>query len=159
MNLLMLLVMLGSGGETAAHGTVLVDVTGFEDNSGQAVIVLLTEEEMEFPPNPDGAAVTFRANIENLAVHLEIPAVPSGRYVAMAYHDANENGRFDMEEEFVGVSGELPQMQSQGSRPEFDDISFLHEGTVSSARITVKKIERPQGGPPGGGGPGGGMPR
>ncbi len=166
MSLLMFLILLGSGTEVAIDGTVLVEVTGFEDNSGQAVVVLLTEEELGFPPNPDGAALTYRANIESLAVHLEIPSVPEGRYVAMAYHDANENGQFDMEDEFVGISGELPQMESQGgSRPEFEDICFIHEGTVSSTSITVRKMEEPQGGPPGGGegggrgGSGGGPPR
>ncbi len=62
MNLIMFLILLGSGTEAAADGTVLVDVTGFEDNSGQAVVVLLTEEELGFPLNPDGAALTFRAS-------------------------------------------------------------------------------------------------
>lgn len=152
--------------ENSRDNTVLVNITGFANDSGEAILALFTREEWSFPLNPEQAGILKHLDIENLAVNAEISNMPDGNYVALAFHDENGNGRFDAEDEMVGISGDLPQMQSDPSPPSFEDNSFTLDGSASALRIIVRKMERPScagegmpgGGRPGGGGGGGGRP-
>jgi len=148
---------ISSGDEGSWGNTILVNITGFANDSGEAVLALFTREEWSFPPNPEQAGIVRHLSIVNLAVNAEITDVPHGTYFAMAFHDENGNGRFDGEDEMVGAAGDLPQMQSEPSPPSFEDNSFTLNGSASALRIIVRK--RPSGageGMPGGGRPGGG---
>lgn len=135
----------------AADGILLVNITGFESDAGQAVLALFTEEEWGFPPDPDNAALVYRLDIVDQAVNTEIGGVPEGNYIALAFHDANENGDIDASDEPMGTSCE-PEQANQGGPPQFSEMCFSHEGAASSLNITVRKMTRP-GGAPGGGGP------
>ncbi len=141
-------------------GTLLVDVIGFESSDGLATVCLFTQDEFGFPANPESAGFCVTEVITDLSSHFELD-VPADQYVVMAFHDENSNGEFDMDEELMGFSGDLPQMSSSGQPPSFYDFSIDHSGTVTAARVTVRKMERPErgeGGPGGSGGPGGGGP-
>ena len=140
--------------ESNRGNTILINITGFANDSGEAVLALLTREEWSFPPDPEQAGIIKRLDIDNLAVNAEIANVPDGTYVALAFHDENGNGRFDAEDEMVGLSGDLPRMRSEPSPPSFEDNSFTLNGSASAVRIIVRKMERPSG--PGEGMPGGG---
>jgi|GEM_PF-1336280 len=159
MTALLIAFLVATSGDST--GTVIVNIVGFGSNDGHAVVALLTEEEMGFPPDPSGASITRTAGIEELAVILEIEDVPFGDYLAFAYHDINGNARLDPEDEPMGFSAQFGQ--SQGAEPpSFSDICFSHATTATAARITVRKMERPSGMPqgrPGGEGPPGGFQR
>ncbi len=138
---------------------LIVEVIGFESDEGQVMISFISESEWVFPPSPDRASIRCEGEINNGAAHVELFDVPPGKYVAIAFHDIDSDGEFDMEEEMIGISGATPQMHSMGGPPSFEDMCFEYSGSVSVVRLTVREMEeRPSGPPPGGGSPRGGGP-
>lgn len=141
---------------SAADGFLIVNLTGFENDSGRAVLALFTGEEWSFPPDPENAGLTYSFEIENKAVNTEIEGVPSGDYVAFAFHDINGNGSLDPGEEPMGTSQE-PGPPGEGGSPSFADMCFSHTGVSTAVRVQVRTMERRGEGAGGfGGGNGGG---
>ncbi len=136
-------------------GTLFVDVVGFESDDGLATVCVFTQNELGQPPNPEEAGIFVTEAITDLSSHIEL-VIPADQYVVMAFHDKNSNGQFDMDEEMMGFSGDLPQMTSMGQPPSFNDLAIDHSGSVSAVRITVREMERPDRANGGLGGPGGG---
>ena len=161
MSLILAMILLGVTvpieGEIAT-GSILVNVVGFESDEGQAVLVLFTEDEFGFPPDPAEASLVFTGEINDLACNFEISDINYGEYMALAFHDANGNGILDGEDEAFGLSGEEHTMAGPPSAPSFSDICLTHDGVISSVEIVVEIRERPEEGGRGGqgGGPGGG---
>lgn len=146
-------------------GTLIIDVVGFESSDGLATVCLFTQDEFGLPPNSDDAGFCVTEEIAGLSSHFELE-VPAEKYVVMVFHDENSNGSFDLRDELMGFSGDLPQMSSMGQPPSFNELAIDHCGTVTAVRITVKEMQRPErgsgdrrgSGGGGGGRPGGGRP-
>lgn len=64
--------------ESSRGNSILVNIAGFTNDSGEAVLALLIREEWSFPPNPEQAGIIKRPEIDNLAVNAEIASVPYG---------------------------------------------------------------------------------
>lgn len=141
-------------------GTLLIDVVGFESSDGLTAVSVFTAGEWSHPPNPSLAGISATETITDLSSHFEMD-IPLGEYVVLAFHDKNSNGQFDMEDETIGFSGNLPQIGSTPQPPSFNNLSIELSRTVTAVRIAVRKMERPEresGRPGEGGGRGGERP-
>ena len=98
---------------------------GFENNQGQAIIVLHGNEE-SFPDNVDKAITKASARITNSTAHTVFNNIEPGTYAIAAIHDQNNNGRLDksffgIPEEGVGTSGES---KNNSGPPKFKNAKF-----------------------------------
>lgn len=85
----------GAPTATAPPGAQLqVTVTGFETNEGAAGIAVWSGGE-GFPEAIEHAVDTIYVTISDLVATAELGPYPPGTYAVTAYHDKNDNQRFD----------------------------------------------------------------
>ena len=72
-------------------GTLTFHITGFENNTGQT-LVLLYRKENKVPKNP---FMQLKAEILNKESVVPVKDLPFGEYAAIVVHDQNKNGTID----------------------------------------------------------------
>ncbi|MEI7491622.1 MAG: DUF2141 domain-containing protein [Bacteroidota bacterium] len=78
--------------QTEKHtGTLTFKVTGFEDNTGQAILLLYRIED-DVPKKP---FMRMNAEIVNKEAVIQVKDFPYGDYAAIIVHDKNKNGIID----------------------------------------------------------------
>lgn len=114
---------------TVAVGTLRIAVTGVSDNRGQVRIELFTQNEAALFPN---RAPRLKRRMAAAAgtVTFTFSHLPAGRYAALVFHDANDNGVLDknwlgMPREQWGVTGKRPF----GRAPRYAESAFSFDGT------------------------------
>jgi len=103
-----------------------VELSGFENNTGTAIIVLHNNEN-SFPEDVNAAFKTVTSDIENMSVKIVFKGIPQGRYAISAIHDQNSNKELD--KNFFGIPKEGVAVSGNGDSsfgpPSFDDSIFL----------------------------------
>jgi uncharacterized protein (DUF2141 family) len=118
--------------ENAGTGTIVVTVTGFEDDRGQALVNLFLEPE-GFPGDPKKAARAVERPIVGRRVEIVFEGVPAGPFALSAFHDANSN--FELDTNFVGIPSERWGVSH-------DAEGFLGPPSYSAAALELKAGER-----------------
>ena len=86
----------------ADERTIDVNITGFENNNGHALVTLVNTAE-QF----DGKAKALldqKVVIEKNAIKVRFENIVPGEYAIVVVHDENDNGKLDMN--FVGIPKE-----------------------------------------------------
>ena len=136
----LLLLPLGLLAAAAAPGaaSITVAVTGITGAKGQVHVDICVEKQ--FPDG--GCSWTATAPAAAGTTLVTVPAVPVGRYAAIAYYDANGNGKADrnfigMPTELVGFSNDV---RVHFARPRFADAAFDHGAAAQRIAFAVRKI-------------------
>ena len=123
---------------TSGTAPITVAVSGITAAKGQVHVDICVEKQF-----PDGGC-SWSATAPAVAgtTLVTVPGIPAGRYAAIAYYDANGNGRADrnfigMPTELVGFSNDV---RVHFSRPKFADAAFVHGAAAQHISFAVRKI-------------------
>lgn len=123
----------------APDGTrLVVSVTGFENDRGTAGVALWNGPE-GFPEDVSHAVATVWVKIEHQVATATFDDVRPGTYAATAFHDVNDNRKFDkrwfgLPKEAWGVSNDVrPNLRA----PRFDEAAFQVSGADETIEIHV----------------------
>ena len=118
--------------------TLTFHVTGFENNTGQALVFLFKEGD-NVPTKP---SVTLKAAIVNNTADLSAGNLPYGEYAAIVVHDLNGNGMIDHKWGFpaepLGYTNNWKLSMFSGM-PTFEKLKFNF--SKSTCTITIKMNE------------------
>jgi uncharacterized protein (DUF2141 family) len=111
-------------------------VTGFENNSGQAMLHLYRKTD-DVPKKP---YMVVKAKIVNKDASFAIKNLPYGDYAAIIMHDENGNGKIDnnfgMPTEPMGFSNNWKFGVFSGM-PSFEKLKFTYSATKSTINIKM----------------------
>jgi len=130
--LLLALVALPPAADAA---TLVVELSGVENDHGLVRVAVCTPETFTTKHCPFSAAVAARAG----AVTVSVEGIPPGRYAVQAYHDEDGNGRvrpglFGIPAEAIGFSRDAPVRLAA---PRFEDaaIAIAEPSTATHLRL------------------------
>lgn len=122
----------------AKPGTIVVEVSGFRNEKGQALIALFTTSK----GFPDGKHATIRVpvKIEKRAASTVFDGLPPGTYAVSVLHD--EDGDYEMATSFLGIPEEGYGASNNARRrfgpPEWEKARFeLASGGRAVQKITL----------------------
>lgn len=121
-----------------ASGTLLVEVSGFQNDYGQALMYVF-KTKSGFPSKPARAAFKFRVPINNKRASFAVD-LPVHEYAAFVVHDYNGNGELDtnwlgIPKEGVGASNNA---KGRMGPPKYRDAKF--ELTATGTRQAIKLV-------------------
>jgi len=130
--LLLALVALPPAADAA---TLIVELSGVENDHGLVRVAVCTPETFTTKNCPFFAATAARAG----AVTVSVEGIPPGRYAVQAYHDEDGNGRvrrglFGIPAEAIGFSRDAP---IRLAAPRFEDaaIAIAEPSTATHLRL------------------------
>jgi uncharacterized protein (DUF2141 family) len=117
-------------------------------DKGQIIVALFNCEQKGFPYHPECAMLTTVANACQCDDYNAIAVfrnIPNGRYVVMAYHDANSNNRLDLDADNVpfegyAISGNVKRTLG---KPRFDESEFISSGGSKTIYINMQYSSAP----------------
>lgn len=118
--------------ESAGSGTIVVTVTGFESDEGQALVNLFLEPQ-GFPDDPELAYRAIERPIVDRRVEIVIDEVPAGRFALSAFHDVNKN--FELDTNMLGIPSERWGVSREAE-------GFLGPPSYEAAALDLKADER-----------------
>ncbi len=123
---------------TPGTAPITVAVSGITAAKGKVHVDICLEKQF-----PDGGC-SWSATAPAVAgtTLVTVPGIPAGHYAAIAYYDANGNGKADrnfigMPTELVGFSNDV---RVHFSRPKFADAAFVHGDAAQRIAFAVRKI-------------------
>jgi len=124
------------GGTAAFAGDVTVKISGFKNETGQALVYLWKAPGEGFPSKTEKAAVSKTVPIKGTSVTVVFSDVAPGSYAVSATHDENSNNKMDTG--FMGKPKEgyaaSNNPQNKLSAPSFDQCKV----TVDAGGKTVE---------------------
>jgi uncharacterized protein (DUF2141 family) len=141
--------------EDPGRASLIIDLVGFKDKSGQAIIYLFDDEKSfksaDMRKDRKEVEKYFRSLVEapiqvagkKLSAKCKIENLQPGEYAAFVLHDGNGNGKVDAN--FVGVPTEgfgfsndiRPQVLPIPKAPTWRQVSFVVRTGENSIRIKV----------------------
>jgi uncharacterized protein (DUF2141 family) len=135
---LAMLTAASSGGATTPAKDLQIVVTGLRNHSGK-VTCTLWHSAQGFPRD-DSHAQTISAPIEDRSATCSFPGLPAGEYAAVAYHDENNNGKFDTN--WMGLPlegyGFSNNVSISWRPPNFKEAGFHYDGAKQQIPIRIK---------------------
>ncbi len=131
---LMMVFGLGSGpshgAETSARAggpeTAVLSLTVTNLASGQGTVYVAIYDRADRFLDPEAKRAAAQVSARQGQVTIRVPGLPPGRYAVAAYHDENDNGRFD--QGLLGVPlegfGFTRDPAVVPTRPSFDDAAI-----------------------------------
>ena len=124
---------------SAAESSVLhVRILSLRNNSGHAHCTLFNSDA--FPKDDSKAVKQADAPIRDNSAVCDFAGIPAGRYAVVAYHDENDNGKFD--ESMIGMPEEgyafSQNVHPTISAPSFEECAFDYKG--GDQTITLNMI-------------------
>ncbi len=124
--------------QTEKHtGPLTIQVTGFEDNSGQAILLLYRPED-DVPKKP---FTRINAEIVNKESVFQVKDLPYGDYAAIIVHDQNKNGIIDhkwgMPAEPLGYTNNW-RLSLFSGMPSFEKLKFHYSASSNMILIRIK---------------------
>ena len=121
-------------------GALNIEVSGFNDESGHAIAKL-------FLPGQNvrqRGHFEVKADIRGGKTSLAFPALPSGDYASVVFHDAKDNGIIDhnligVPSEELGFSNSFKLSLSNGL-PTFNKLKFAHGESAQTIIIHVEGL-------------------
>ena len=133
------LAMLLIGGSAAFAGDVTVKVSGFKNETGNAIVYLWTAAE-GFPGKTDKASTSKTVPIKGTSVTVVFPNVAPGTYAVSVTHDENSNGKMDTG--FLGKPkegyGASNNPQNKLSAPSFDQCKVTVDAGGKNVDIDLR---------------------
>lgn len=131
--------LLSSNGATVfGAGDLELAVTGLHSNSGKVVCTLWHSPEGF--PRDDQNAQTVTAPIKNQSALCNFPNLPAGKYAAVAFHDENNDGKFNTN--WLGLPLEGYGFSNNASiswrPPNFQEAGFTYKGGTQQTTIRIK---------------------
>ena len=141
--------------EGAGRASLTIDLEGFKDRSGKAIIYLFDNENSfksaDMRRDRKEVEKYFRSLVEvpiqvagkNLSARGKIENLQPGEYAAFALHDGNGNGKVDsnlvgVPTEGFGFSNDIrPQILPIPKAPTWKQVSFVVRPGENSIRIRV----------------------
>jgi uncharacterized protein (DUF2141 family) len=129
------------GEDETPAGKIVVTVTGFEGDAGRSCVWLHASEKT-WSTDLDGTVRRACGKIRDNRSTLVFDGVPLGDYAALAFHDADGNGRMKtnwigIPKEGVGVSNN-PKGGIGG--PSFEDGRFVLDAAKKSLIIRLRYL-------------------
>lgn len=126
----------------SANTTLSVTVSGVKSADGN-VHVLLFNNAVGYPSNPDKAYKHIQTRTAKGEVVLKIDNVPSGTYSIVSFHDKNNNGAFDKSwfgspREDYGFSN-IPREYC--GTPSFQQTSFTVSEKSNDIKVKLINVE------------------
>ena len=116
--------------------TLTFHVTGFENNTGQAIVYLYRQED-KVPTKPFTHATAL---IVNKVAEITFPGLSYGDYAAIVVHDLNANGKIDhkwgMPAEPLGYTNKWKFSLFSGM-PTFEKLRFHFSASCRTIAITM----------------------
>ncbi|MBF6568595.1 MAG: DUF2141 domain-containing protein [Candidatus Binataceae bacterium] len=135
---LAMLAAASSGVAASPVKNLQIVVAGLRNNSGK-VVCTLWHSAQGFPRD-DTNAQTTSVPIENRSATCSFPALPAGAYAAVAYHDENNNGKFDTN--WMGLPlegyGFSNNVSISWRPPNFKEAGFHYDGAKQQITIRIK---------------------
>ena len=142
--------------EGAGRASLTIDLVGFKDTSGKAIIYLFDNENSfksaDMRKDRKEVEKYFRS-LEEVPIQVagdissakcKIGKLPPGEYAAVAFHDGNGNGKVDsnlvgVPTEGFGFSNDVrPQVLPIPKAPTWKAVSFVVRPGENSIRIRVR---------------------
>ena len=142
----------------AGGASLIVEVVGFKDTTGNATICLFDSEDsfksVDMRKDRKDVQKYFRSvqdvqiqrSGNDLTAACKIDNLPPGEYVAFAFHDCNSNGKVDsnfvgMPVEPIGFSKDVrPQLLPIPKTPTWKSAAFSVQPGENRIRIVVRKF-------------------
>ncbi len=142
--------------EGAGRASLTIDLVGFKDTSGKAIIYLFDNEKSfksaDMRKDRKEVEKYFRSLVEvpiqvagnSLSAKCKIGNLQPGEYAAVAFHDGNGNGKVDsnlvgVPTEGFGFSNDVrPQVLPIPKAPTWKAVSFVVRPGENSIRIHVR---------------------
>lgn len=127
--------------QEAARGSIVLQVTGFESDEGQACASLYASAD-GYPREPEKATHRECSEIRNKRASITFENIAHGTYAAFAFHDGDSNNsvktsRIGIPREPVGASNNA---KGRFGPPSFADASFQHNGDPTLVPFAVRGI-------------------
>lgn len=125
--------------ETKETGKIIVEITGFRSNDGEALSHLFTNPE--FFPSKSRKAIKWNKNkIQNNRAVIVFEEMPFGNYALTTHHDENSNGKMD--KSWTGLPAEGWGLSNNPTvifkLPHFDECKFLHTSDSTFVKVKLK---------------------
>ena len=123
---------------SAGNNTLHVRLAGLRSNNGHAHCTLFNSDA--FPSDDSKAVKEADAPIKNQSAVCDFAGIPPAKYAVVAYHDENNNGKFD--QNAIGMPKEgyafSNNVRPRFSAPSFSDCAFDFKG--GDQTITLNMI-------------------
>ncbi len=121
--------------QKTASGSIIVQLTGIKELSGQVLLSLFNSEE-GFPTKPEKAFRWSKAKVTSSSLIISLDGLPLGTYAIAVVQDENFNNVMDrnwygMPDEPYGISNNAT---GSFAPPKFEEAKF----TVTGKRDTIK---------------------
>lgn len=93
-SLFLLCVSITISGFRTKDTSLVVKISNLASTEGK-IYLLVYDQQIGFPTNPDKALRKVEAKIANTSPEVLVTALPFGKYAIVAFHDKNANGTFD----------------------------------------------------------------
>ncbi len=119
-------------------GDLVLVVTGFKSNAGQARIQVMDSERAV--TNESISFCMIRSRIVNQKVEIVLKGVPYGQYAVQVFHDVNGNGVIDknifgVPKEEYGFSNNV---RGKLGHPDYADMRFELKEPLATQQISVQ---------------------
>jgi uncharacterized protein (DUF2141 family) len=122
-------------------GTIIIKLTGFNNDKGNAMVRLWDKKEND--DKPDKAFSTAKAEIKDNKSEIEFKNIPFRTYPIMAFHDENDNDEFDLglfnipKEQY----GFLNNAKGKFGPPKWEKAKFSFDKAETVIEIAVKNVK------------------
>ena len=126
--------------EEAAHGTIVLEIVGFQTNAGSVKVALWNQADSflvsdEYVARSEGA-ITDRAS------RVVLSDVAHGEYAVSVFHDENDNGKLDtgfmrIPKEPIGTSNNA---RGRFGPPKYEDARFELRESELQLTIDLQKL-------------------
>src|SRR5436190_6092407 len=131
--------MLFLGGTVAFAGDLTVKISGYKNETGQAIVYLWKAAD-GFPSKTEKAALSKTVPIKGTSITVVFNDVAPGVYAVSTTHDENSNNKMDTG--FMGKPkegyGASNNPQNKLSAPSFDQCKFVLEQAGKTIDITLR---------------------
>ena len=126
-------------GGLASAGDLTVNMSGFEDEKGPAIVYLWTKAD-GFPSKTELASVNRSVPVKGGMATVTFPGVAPGTYAVSVTHDQNSNGKLDTG--FMGKPkegyGTSNNPANKLSAPSFDQCKITIDASAKSIDIKMR---------------------
>lgn len=125
--LFFLLIMSSATVFSAEKGSIIVEISGFNENKGNAIVYLYPESAKDaYPVESERSMALRKSAVNNNKCRVEFDGIPYGDYAIAVHHDENSNGEVDTN--FLGIPtedmGASNDAKGSFGPPSFDDAKF-----------------------------------
>ena len=128
------------GGTAAFAGDVTVKISGFKNETGQAIVYLWKAPGEGFPSKTDKAAVNKVMPIKGTSMTVVFNDVAPGAYAVSLTHDENSNGKMDTG--FAGKPkegyGASNNPKNKLSAPSFEQCKIMVDASGKAVDIDLR---------------------